>query len=120
MNYQSLMLSLVLGLLLLSGCSNEEQLKAWNMVDNGALLVDVRTPGEYSSGHLPGSKLIPISQVSVRIAEFGSDKSRPIVVYCRSGSRSGKAAKILEANGYTNVQNGGGYSAMMSARKEMI
>ena len=108
----------LLSILLFSACSNENQLKAWNMIDQGALIVDVRTPGEFKSGHLPGAKLIPVNQVSARINEFGADKNRPIVVYCQSGSRSGKAQGVLKQYGYTNVHNGGGYSALMSAKSD--
>lgn len=105
--------------LLLSACGNEAQVKAWNMIDNGALIVDVRSPGEFRSGHLPNAKLIPVNQVSARINEFGANKDRPIVVYCRSGSRSGKAESILKQNGYSNVHNGGGYGALMSAKQDI-
>lgn len=108
----------VLGLAL-TGCGNEEQVKAWNLIEQGALVVDVRTPGEFHSGHLPMAKLIPVNQVSSRIAEFGSNKDRAIVVYCRSGSRSGKAESILKAAGFTNVHNGGGYTALMSAKADL-
>lgn len=105
--------------LMLSACSNENQVKAWNMIEQGALVVDVRTPGEFRSGHLSMAKLIPVNQVSARISEFGPDKNRPIVVYCRSGSRSGQAESILKAAGYTNVHNGGGYSALMSTKSDL-
>jgi len=111
-------LVVLFSMLFMSGCSNENQLKAWNMIEQGALIVDVRTPGEFKSGHLPGAKLIPINQVSARINEFGADKNKPVVVYCQSGSRSGKAENILKQNGFTNVHNGGGYSALMSAKAD--
>jgi len=110
---------LILVALLLSGCSNESQIKAWGMIDNGALIVDVRTPQEFKSGHLPGAKLIPINQVSAKLSEFGNDKNRPIVVYCKSGSRSGKAEGILKSAGFTNVINGGGYSSLMSVKEKL-
>ena len=113
------LISLVLVMAILSGCSNENQVKAWTMIDNGALVVDVRTPGEFRSGHLPDAKLIPIDQVSARIGEFGQDKTKPIVVYCKSGSRSGNAERILKSAGFTNVHNGGGFNALMSTKKEL-
>ena len=120
MSKRYLMLALTMFLVsFLSACGNEAQLAAWKMIDDGALVVDVRTPGEFNSGHLPGAKLIPVNQVSTRISEFGEDKTRPIVVYCQSGGRSGNAESILKANGYTNVVNGGGYNALMSARSDM-
>ncbi len=100
-----------------TGCNQSDTTaQAWELIDQGALLVDVRNPDEFSSGHLPGAKLIPVNQVAARISEFGEDKSRPIVVYCKSGKRSGKAEETLRAHGYLNVVNGGGYSSMMSAR----
>jgi len=105
--------------LLLSACSNEAQIKAWNMIDDGGLIVDVRTPGEYRSGHLPGAKLIPVGTISAKLAEFGDDKNRPIVVYCKSGSRSGRAESILKSAGFTNVFNGGGYSSLMSVKRKL-
>jgi phage shock protein E len=73
-----------------------------------ALVVDVRTPGEFASGHHPRAINIPVDQVESRIAEFG-DKKKPVVVYCASGVRSSRAKQTLEAAGYTSVTNGGGF-----------
>ncbi|MFO1469647.1 MAG: rhodanese-like domain-containing protein [Turneriella sp.] len=52
---------------------------------------------------------VPIDQVQSRMAEFG-DKKKPVVVYCASGIRSGRAKGMLEAAGYTSVTNGGGFN----------
>ncbi len=79
---------------------------------NGALVVDVRTPQEFSGRHYPGALNIPVDQVQARLSEFG-DKNSPIVVYCQSGGRSGMAKQILEAAGFTKVTNGGGVADMM-------
>ena len=116
---QLVAVALMLSALFLSACSNETQIKAWDMVDAGALLVDVRTPGEFNAGHLPGAKLIPLNQISAKINEFGSDKSRPIVVYCKSGSRSGSAETKLKSAGFTNVLNAGGYRSLMSVKQKL-
>ncbi len=78
------------------------------LLDGKALVVDVRTPGEFASGHHPRAVNIPVDQVQSRIAEFG-DKKKPVVVYCGSGVRSGKAKVALEAAGYTSVTNAGGF-----------
>jgi len=110
---------LFLSVFVLSACSNEAQVKAWSMIDSGALLVDVRTPDEYKAGHLPGAKLVPLNQISAKVNEFGADKSRPIVVYCKSGSRSGSAESLLKSVGFTNVYNGGGYSSLMSVKEKL-
>ncbi|HMU08805.1 MAG TPA: rhodanese-like domain-containing protein [Ferruginibacter sp.] len=74
-------------------------------IEEGAFLVDVRTPGEYSSGHVKGSVNIPLDSVTQQIAQFKGKKN--IIVFCRSGNRSGQAKMILEQNGFTNVVNGG-------------
>lgn len=77
----------------------------------GALVVDVRTPAEFADGHFKGALNIPVDTVQARMNEFG-DKGRPIVVYCRSGARSGRAQQMLQAAGYTDVTNGGGLTDM--------
>lgn len=86
--------------------SGQSELKA--LLDGKATVVDVRTPGEFASGHHPRAKNIPVDQVQSRIAEFG-DKSKPVVVYCASGNRSGYAKQVLLAAGYKEVINGGGF-----------
>lgn len=80
-------------------------------IEEGALILDVRTPGEYSSGHYPGAINIPLDQIGRRINELG-DKTRPIVVYCLSGARSYSARSILMAQGFRDVVNGGGIGMM--------
>ena len=107
------LLSLVL---LLSGCtSNGNGQTAWQKINDGALLVDVRSPAEVEQGHLQGALLIPHTQVAGRLAEFGDDKSRAIVLYCKSGGRAAKAQKVLEENGFTNITNAGGYQDLMES-----
>ena len=100
----------------LLACSKGDENVAWQKINQGALLVDVRTQGEFDQGHLPGAKLIPVNEVQQRIAEFGDDKNRPIVVYCKSGGRSGRAQSMLQEAGFTDVTNGGGYSSLMSSK----
>lgn len=78
-----------------------------------AVVIDVRNQDEWDEGHLPTSTLMPLPSFADRLADVdsltGGDKSRPIVVVCRSGNRAGKAKAILEKAGYTNVQNGGAW-----------
>jgi rhodanese-related sulfurtransferase len=69
------------------------------LVKNGALLLDVRSPGEFNSGHLDGAVNIPIDQLGRRMAELGP-KTRAVVVYCQSGGRSRAAAQMLSGAGY--------------------
>lgn len=81
--------------------------KVQQLVKEGALLVDVRSPQEFSSGHIKGAKNIPVSEVATRLKEFG-DTQKPIVVYCRSGARSARAQSTLKGAGFTQVYNLGG------------
>lgn len=78
------------------------------LLDGEALVVDVRTPAEFASGHHPRAVNIPVDQVEGRLSEFG-DKKKPVVVYCGSGVRSGRAKQTLEAAGFTQVTNAGGF-----------
>ncbi|HSQ59273.1 MAG TPA: rhodanese-like domain-containing protein [Acidobacteriota bacterium] len=88
------------------------QERAWASVRGGALLVDVRTREEFDEGHLEGALLIPVDEIASRASELGDDKNRAIVLYCRSGNRSGRAKRALEELGYTNVMNAGGYESL--------
>ena len=82
----------------------------------GAVLIDVRTADEFASGALPGATLIPHGDIAARIAEVAPDKNTPVVLYCRSGRRSGIAQDELQALGYTQVINAGGYDQFKLAR----
>ena len=75
-----------------------------SIIDEGAFLVDVRTPGEFAEGHVIGSVNIPLDTVPTELEKFKNKKN--IIVFCRSGNRSGQAKTILEANGISNVTNG--------------
>ena len=75
------------------------------LIDEGAFLVDVRTPGEFAGGHVKGSVNIPLDSLQTQISKFKDKKH--IIVFCRSGNRSGMAKNILEQNGFKNVVNGG-------------
>ena len=75
------------------------------VINDGAFLVDVRTPSEFASGSVKGAVNIPLDAVMQNLARFKDKKN--IVVFCRSGNRSGQAKSILEQNGFRNVFNGG-------------
>ena len=80
-------------------------------ISAGALVVDVRNPGEWQQGHLPEAKLLPLPELNAQLAKLESwcngDREKDIVVYCASGMRSGRARKILQSAGFPNVHNGG-------------
>ena len=81
-----------------------------NDSDKPFLLLDVRTPSEFSQGHIPGALLIPLSDLQGRVAQsmLPESKDYPIVVYCRSGNRSKTALKLLHEQGYTHLYDLGG------------
>lgn len=84
--------------------------EAKRLVEEGATLVDVRSPSEYASGHIDGAVNIPVGELGRRLDEL-PDKAQPIVVYCRSGARSGSAKSLLDSKGYQKVVNLGGIGA---------
>ena len=78
--------------------------QARQLVNDGARLVDVRSPGEFSSGHINGAMNIPIDRLAERPGQL-KNKAKPVVVYCASGARSARAKSLLEREGYTSVNN---------------
>lgn len=80
-----------------------------------AVLIDVRTPEEVAEGTISGSRTIGYEEIGQRIAEVAPDKDTPIVLYCRSGRRSGIAQDTLKDLGYSRVINGGGYLDLKTA-----
>lgn len=107
---------IVLFSLLFSGLSlaSERAVKGWDKVSEGALLVDVRTPGEFKEQHLSGAVNYPLSDLLIHFKDV--DKDLPIVVYCRSGNRSGQAKRILNSQGFTHVHDAGGLGEMLSSK----
>jgi hydroxyacylglutathione hydrolase len=71
----------------------------------GIVVLDVRTPEEYATGHLANSVLLPVNQVEAQAATVLKDRNAPVLIYCHSGSRSDRAAKVLKSQGYTNVMS---------------
>jgi phage shock protein E len=81
------------------------------LVANGAVIVDVRTPGEFASGHVKGSLNIPLDTLQSRLKELPADK--PIITCCASGMRSGTAKSVLLNSGFKEVYNGGSWSSLV-------
>ncbi len=85
--------------------NSENDLKA--IIEGGAFLVDVRTPGEFQAGHANRSVNIPLDTIQANLSRFkGKDHT---VVFCKSGGRSAAACSFLEKNGIKNVLNGGSW-----------
>ncbi len=94
MNMLKGMLMTTLGLGCAGGGADANQAQQW--VADGAMLLDVRTPQEFQSGHLRGAVNIPVQQLAQRLDEVDADR---VVVYCRSGARSARAAQMLRQAG---------------------
>jgi phage shock protein E len=80
------------------------------LVKDGAVILDVRTPGEYAGGHIKGSKNIPLQSIQQSLSKIPKDKV--IITCCASGMRSGSAKSILLSNGFKEVHNGGGWMSL--------
>jgi phage shock protein E len=80
------------------------------LVKNGAQIIDVRTKGEFQSGHIKGSKNIPLQSLQNNMKKIKKDK--PVITCCASGMRSGSAKSMLKANGFSEVYNGGGWMSL--------
>jgi phage shock protein E len=83
----------------------------WVLINQGALLVDVRTSAEFEESHLNGALNYPLHQIDQHFAHV--DKDQTIVLYCRSGNRSGQAFQYLKSQGFTNLHNAGGLMEML-------
>ena len=96
---------------LISGSSADYK----SLVENGAMIIDVRTPSEYQSGHIKGSVNIPLDQIKKQIPEL-KNKNKTIITCCRSGARSGMAADLLSSAGLT-AHNGGPWNRLQEQIK---
>lgn len=86
------------------------------LIANGATIIDVRTRGEYASGHINGSINIPLDQLSGNLKKL-KDKNHPIITCCASGMRSASAKGYLKSVGFTNVHNGGSWYSLKRYEK---
>lgn len=78
------------------------------LMKEGATILDVRTPGEFASGHIKGSLNIPVDKLAQNLGKL-KDKKKPVITCCASGMRSASAKSILQSNGFVNVYNGGSW-----------
>lgn len=82
------------------------------LMQQGAVIIDVRTKGEYQSGHIKGSLNIPLNTLSSNLNKIRKDK--PVITCCASGMRSASAKGILKSNGFSEVYNGGPWMSLQN------
>ena len=82
------------------------------LIADGAIIIDVRTKGEYAGGHIKGSVNIPLNTLAANLGKIKKDK--PVITCCASGMRSASAKSLLKSNGFKEVYNGGGWSSLQS------
>jgi phage shock protein E len=100
-----------MGLLDFLGLGNKSE-SIQEFIEKGAIIIDVRSPGEFSGGHIKGSKNIPLSEIGSKINEI-KKLNKPVIACCASGMRSSQATSILKQNGIDAI-NGGGWQSLQS------
>lgn len=112
----TLLAALLIGLawwLLLRGRNRGPALTAARLQElrrQGAVILDVRTPGEFAQGHARGARNIPLAELQARLGEL--DRAKPVLACCASGARSGSARAILLKAGFQEVHNVGPWTAL--------
>lgn len=86
-------------------------------IKNGAIILDVRTVGEYATGHIDGSVNISLGEIRERYTEL--DPSKTYITVCSHGLRSVKAQNILKEHGFKNVYNGGAWTDLQWIAKKI-
>lgn len=109
----------LLAVILLSACGARKDIsaeRARELIDQGAILIDVRSQEEFQAGHIENALHIPHEQITLHLDQIGNDKHRPIVLYCKSGRRAGIAREALRERGYMQVYNAGGLSDLSTLK----
>jgi rhodanese-related sulfurtransferase len=109
-----LSLGVLAGIVALAACSEHAresaelvppgELAALLERQDAPLLLDVRTPEEFASGHVPGATLLPLQELEARAGALAAYRERGVVTYCEVGGRAAQAARLLRANGFANVR----------------
>jgi rhodanese-related sulfurtransferase len=100
-----------MGLLDFLGLGNKSE-SIQEFIEKGAVIIDVRSPGEFAGGHIKGAKNIPLNEIGAKINEI-KKLNKPVIACCASGMRSSQATSILKQNGVDTI-NGGGWQSLQS------
>lgn len=103
-----------MGLLSMLGLGGKSK-SVKEFMEKGAVIIDVRSAGEFQTGHIKGSKNIPLNVISSKINDI-KKLDKPVIACCASGMRSAQATSILKSNGI-DAMNGGGWSSLQSKIK---
>ena len=90
---------------LLSGCDDDRKI----VVEQNAVILDVRSKAEFDAGHVEGALLIPHTEIESSVGTLIPDKTTPVYLYCRSGRRSQTALEKMRSMGYEKLHNLGGF-----------
>jgi rhodanese-related sulfurtransferase len=128
MNFIVAAIAIIVGLILFNKFINTRgviQINAQTALelakDPALTILDVRTPQEFSEGHIANARLLPVAELSEKINELAALKEQPLLVYCHAGNRSASASQILRKNGFTKVHNlQGGISAWISIGNAVV
>ncbi len=102
-------LLIIIGLQVLKAASQISSDQAKTHIQQGAVLLDVRTDAEFRERSIPGVTNLPLDRFEAELPKLVPDKGKPLLLHCRSGNRSGIAEKIARNLGYTNVHNLGSF-----------
>ncbi|MAF16248.1 MAG: sulfurtransferase [Marinomonas sp.] len=109
-----ILLAVIIAIFSIHALASKRSDIAWQALEQGAVLIDVRTASEYRADHIEGAVNMPLSSLSKLANPLDRDKA--VVVYCRSGSRASHAKRQLYDMGFTHVLNGGGLEEMIASK----
>lgn len=104
-NLSLIIMAVIIVVLIMRQLSLVKAAHAHQMLDEGATIIDVRTPSEYEQDHLDGAVNIPLSELEGQVGRQIKNNSQPILLYCLSGARSSNATGRLKRLGYRKVEN---------------
>lgn len=100
----------------MSGVKHIDVNTAIRMMNDGAIVIDVRLENEFKNGHIQEARLIPVGALEARVKELEKEKNKDIILSCQTGNRSLRAAQILKKHGFESIYNlSGGMGAWVNA-----